>query len=82
MTALVRIPTYLVLCVVASIFNLTLWLLYAWLPDFLYEKFSLSLADAGYTATVYLQTASLIGMLGGAALADWLYRRRRPRVSG
>lgn len=74
-TALVKIPTYLVLCVVASIFNLTLWLLYTWLPDFLYEKFSLSLADAGYTATVYLQTASLVGMLAGGALADWLYRR-------
>jgi len=54
-TALARIPTYLVLCVVSGVFNLTLWLLYAWLPDFLLEKFSLGLADAGFTATVYLQ---------------------------
>jgi nitrate/nitrite transporter NarK len=66
-----------VLCVVSSVFNLTLWLLYTWLPDFLYEKFSLSLADAGYTATVYLQTASLVGTLGGGALADYLYRRTK-----
>src|SRR5579872_114997 len=76
-TALARIPSYLVLCFVSSIFNLTLWLLYTWLPDFLYEKFSLSLADAGYTATVYLQTASLIGTLVGGVLADYLYRRTR-----
>ena len=75
--ALVRIPTYLVLCLVSGVFNLTLWLLYTWLPDFLYEKFSLSLAGAGYTATVYLQTASLVGTLAGGALADYLYRRTK-----
>jgi predicted MFS family arabinose efflux permease len=74
-TALARIPTYLVLCFVSSVFNLTLWMLYTWLPDFLYEKFSLSLAGAGYTATVYLQTASLVGTLAGGALADHLFRR-------
>jgi MFS transporter, Spinster family, sphingosine-1-phosphate transporter len=73
-TALARIPTYLVLCVVSGIFNLSLWLLYTWLPNFLYEKFSLGLADAGYTATVYLQSASVAGMLAGAAAADYLYR--------
>lgn len=76
-TALAKIPTYLVLCVVASVFNLTLWLLYTWLPNFLYEKFSLSLAAAGYTATVYLQTASLVGTLASGALADSLYRRNK-----
>ena len=75
--ALVRIPTYLVLCLVSGVFNLTLWLLYTWLPDFLYEKFSLSLAGAGYTATVYLQTASLVGTLAGGTLADYLYRRTK-----
>jgi len=76
-SALARIPTYLVLCLVSSVFNLTLWLLYSWLPDFLYEKFSLTLAGAGYTATVYLQTASLIGMLAGGVLADYFYRRTK-----
>jgi len=74
-TALARIPSYLVLCFVSSVFNLTLWVLYTWLPDFLYEKFSLTLAGAGYTATVYLQTASLVGTLAGGVLADYLYRR-------
>lgn len=76
-TALVRIPTYLVLCFVSCIFNLTLWLLYTWLPDFFYEKFSLSLASAGYTATIYLQTASLVGTLAGGVLADYWYRRTK-----
>jgi MFS family permease len=76
-TALARIPSYLVLCFVSSVFNLTLWVLYTWLPDFLYEKFSLTLAGAGYTATVYLQTASLVGTLAGGVLADYLYRRTK-----
>jgi MFS family permease len=76
-TSLARIPTYLVLCLVSSVFNLTLWLLYTWLPDFLYEKFALTLAGAGYTATVYLQTASLVGTLAGGALADHFYRRNK-----
>lgn len=76
-TALARIPTYLALCFVSSVFNLTLWVLYTWLPDFLYEKFSLSLAGAGYTATVYLQTASLVGTLAGGVLADYLYQRTK-----
>jgi len=73
-TALAQIPMYLVLCVMSGVFNLTLWLLYTWLPNFLYDKFSLSLADAGYTATVYLQTATLVGTLAGGAAADCLYR--------
>lgn len=72
--ALARIPMYLVLCVMSGVFNLTLWLLYTWLPNFLYDKFSLSLADAGYTATVYLQTATMVGTLVGGAAADYLYR--------
>lgn len=75
--ALVRTPMYLVLCAVSGVFNLTLWLLYAWLPTFFYEKFSLSLSDAGYTATVYLQSATLVGTLVGGAIADRLFRRTK-----
>src|SRR5262249_21252372 len=47
---LARVPTYRLLCVVFPIFSFVLWLLYAWLPNFFYEKFSLNLADAGFTA--------------------------------
>jgi sugar phosphate permease len=51
--------------------------LYTWLPLFLYEKFSLNLAEAGFTATVYLQSANLVGSLAGGALADHLYRKTK-----
>jgi predicted MFS family arabinose efflux permease len=70
---LVRIPSYLFICFVFAAFNFVLWLLYTWLPTFFFEKFSLSLADAGFTATVYLQSATFVGLLAGGTLADWLY---------
>lgn len=71
---LVRVPTYLLLCVVFPLFVFGLWLLYGWLPSFLHDKFSLSLADAAFNATAYLQGATLVGMLAGGLLADRLYR--------
>jgi len=74
---LVRVPSYLVLCVVFPIFVFGLWLLYGWLPSFLHDKFSLGLADAAFHATAYLQGATLVGMLGGGWLADRLYQVTR-----
>ena len=74
---LVRVPTFLVLCVVFPAFVFGLWLLYGWLPTFLHEKFSLDLTDAAFNATAFLQGATLLGMLSGGALADWLYRRTK-----
>jgi MFS transporter, Spinster family, sphingosine-1-phosphate transporter len=67
---LLQVPTFLVLCVVFPIFVFGLWMLYSWLPSFLYEKFSLSLTDAAFTATAYLQSATLVGLLCGGILAD------------
>jgi predicted MFS family arabinose efflux permease len=74
---LARVPTYRFLCVVFPIFSFVLWLLYTWLPNFFYEKFSLNLAQAGFVATVYLQSATLVGLLLGGTLADWLYSRTK-----
>jgi sugar phosphate permease len=74
---LFKVPTYIVLCIVFPLFLFGLWMLYAWLPNFLLEKFSLSLKDAGFTASIYLQTATLVGLLGGGVLADRLFLRTR-----
>ncbi len=74
---LFKVPTYIVLCIVFPLFLFGLWMLYAWLPNFLFEKFSLSLKDAGFTASIYLQTATLVGLLGGGVIADRLFLRTR-----
>jgi MFS family permease len=73
--ALFRIPTYRLLCVVFPAFTFVLWLLYTWLTNFVYEKFSLSLGQAGFVSTVYLQGATLGGLILGGILADRLYGR-------
>ncbi len=71
--SLVRVPTYLMLCTVFPLFLFGLWLIYSWLPNFLHEKFTLNLSEAAFTATAYLQGATLVGMLSGGFMADRLY---------
>ena len=50
-------------------------MLYAWLPNFIYEKYGLSLTESGSLATLYLQVGSFIGVLAGGAIADRLVQR-------
>lgn len=47
-----------------------------WLPTYLYTKFHLSLAHAGFSSTAYLQMASVTGVLLGGVLADKFAVRR------
>src|SRR5678816_3606034 len=47
-----------------------------WMPSFLNRKFGMSLAAAGFSSTVYLQIASVLGVICGGVLADRLVRRR------
>lgn len=67
---LARVPTFLLLCIVFPAFVFGLWMLLSWLPNFLYDKFDLDLATAGFTATAYLQGATLVGLIAGGFLAD------------
>jgi MFS family permease len=63
----------------AAFFSLCaiLWMLYAWLPLFLHEKYRLSLSDSGLKASLFLQAGSLAGILMGGVAGDWLSRRMR-----
>ncbi len=74
---LLRVRTFLLLCVVFPIFVFGLWLLYGWLPTFLKEKFALNQADAAFNATIFLQLTTAVGLLGGGVLADKMYRRTK-----
>lgn len=73
--ALIRVPTFLLLCGIFPVFVFGLWLLYGWLPTFLHDKFSLNQSDAAFNATLFLQGATALGLLGGGVLADLLHRR-------
>lgn len=48
-----------------------------WMPSFLYRKFNMSLSMAGLNATVYLQIASVLGVISGGFLADKLAQTHR-----
>lgn len=52
-----------------------LWMLYAWLPNFIYETYKLSLAESGLTATLFLQSSSAAGVLIGGYLGDSFAQR-------
>lgn len=68
-------PMAIVLMLVFVGANFVAMIFLTWLPAFLYRKFGMSLSMAGLNATVYLQTASMIGVLSGGVLADRLVRR-------
>lgn len=72
-----RIPMVLILIVVFIGANSVASIFLTWTPKFLYDKFNMSLTMAGFSATVYLQVGSVIGVLCGGMLADRLRARYR-----
>ena len=52
-----------------------------WLPSYLNRTFHMSLTMAGFSATAYLQVASVLGVLTGGMVADaWVRKDRRGRM--
>jgi MFS family permease len=74
---LLRTPSALLLMGAFVCANFVAVVLLSWMPKFLYDKFHLSLAAAGLTATVFVQLASMAGAPIGGWLADTL-RQRHP----
>jgi MFS family permease len=70
-------PTLIILLAAFLCANFVAVVVLTWMPKFLYDKFHLSLAAAGLTATVFIQLASMVGSPAGGWLADRL-RARRP----
>ena len=70
-------PTVLLLMAAFMCENFTAMVLFTWMPTFLYEKFHMTLAMAGLTATLYVQLTSMLGSPMGGWLADTL-RKRTP----
>ena len=68
-------PTVLILMVAFMLDNFVGMVLLTWMPKFLYDKFHLSLALAGLTATIFIQLASMVGSPVGGWLADTLRQR-------
>jgi MFS family permease len=75
---LLNLPGFLTLTLVFSAMGMANWVLYTWMPLYLYERFHMSLSRAGFSATFYLQIGSVAGILLGGWLADH-FSSRTPR---
>jgi predicted MFS family arabinose efflux permease len=81
LSELVRLPGFAVMTVVFSAMAIANWLVYTWLPMYLYERFRMGLAEAGFTATFFIQSASFCGIILGGWFADrWSARMPRGRL--
>jgi predicted MFS family arabinose efflux permease len=74
--SLFRIPSLRIVTTYVAIATFGLYLVYTWLPTFLYDKFSLGMARAGLEASVYPQVGTAFGLLVGGIAADRLYARQ------
>jgi len=73
--------SYLVLLGYFVVLGIANWLIYAWLPTFLKDRFALGLGEAGISATLYPQIGSFIGVLLGGIWADrWSKANPRGRI--
>ncbi len=69
------------LTLVFGVMSIANWLVYTWMPIYLYQRFHMSLLSAGFSATVYIQVGSVGGILLGGMLADrWGTRAVRGRL--
>lgn len=58
--------------------NFVTMVFFTWMPTFLYEKFHLSLTEAGFFSVIYLQLASVTS----APITGWLADRLSLKISG
>lgn len=73
--------SYWIIIIYSILLGMTFWVIYAWLPTYFKERFNLSLGGAGVSATVFIQVASLIGVLVGGIWADrWSRKNNRGRL--
>ena len=72
-------PTAVLLMGAFMCANFVALVLLAWMPNFLYDKFHMSVAMAGLSATLFAQIASMVGSPLGGVLADFF---RRSHVGG
>jgi MFS family permease len=76
-TGMLKTASLSVYTIVFVVFSIATWMLYTWLPLYLYEHFHMSLLEAGFKATFWIQVASFGGAFLGGAISDALGGRYR-----
>jgi len=79
--ALCTNPSFILLVLYFTLPAIAGWVVRDWMPEILREKFSLGQGKAGVSAILFVQIASIIGVLIGGALADkWMQKTSRGRI--
>jgi MFS family permease len=73
---ILKTPMVRILILVFVGANFVAMIFLTWMPTYLKRQFGMSLSMAGVSATIYLQIASVLGVITGGILADRLARRR------
>jgi MFS family permease len=74
-------PTVLAVMFCGLSISMTGWLVMAWMPAYLYERFGFSLTQAAFNGVFYISVTTAVGILAGSVLADrWTRRDRRGRM--
>ncbi len=75
LAVILRTPSALLLMAAFVCSNFVAVVLLSWMPTFLYQRFGMSLAMAGLSATLFAQVAGMAGAATGGWLADAAVRR-------
>ncbi|MSV28295.1 MAG: MFS transporter [Bryobacterales bacterium] len=75
LASLFRIPSFRIVAIYISVATFGLYLVYSWLPAFLFDKFGIGLARAAFEASFYPQVGTAAGLLVGGWAADRFYAR-------
>ncbi len=79
--SVLRIPTYRAIAFVFVSTGVVISAVQYWLPRYLTDHFGLSLADAGLQATIWIQSATVLGLFCGGKWADnWAVRSQTGRT--
>ncbi len=79
--SILTIPTVLAVMFCGLSISMTGWLVMAWMPAYLYERFGLSLTKAAFDGVFYISVTTALGILSGSVLADrWARWDRRGRM--
>jgi sugar phosphate permease len=74
-------PTVLAVMFCGLSVSMTGWLVMAWMPAYLYERFALSLTQAAFDGVFYISVTTAAGILAGSIVADrWIKWDRRGRM--
>jgi predicted MFS family arabinose efflux permease len=71
---IMRVPTFWILAIDGVVLNFGAWIFLNWLPLYYQESFGLGLAASGFSATVYMTSGVVLGIMLGGYLSDWIVR--------